>query len=51
VALLVREDGGSRKILSVPVFPGETAVDKLFLEVESDLEKAFAGLAKKTNSA
>jgi len=49
LALLIREGGTSRKILSVPVFPGESAVDKLCAEVEMDLGKAFAGLAKKTN--
>jgi hypothetical protein len=49
LAFLVRESCKTNKILSVPLFPGENAVDKLFGEVESGLEMAFLAIAKKTN--
>ncbi|KAF2825938.1 hypothetical protein CC86DRAFT_407181 [Ophiobolus disseminans] len=36
-------------ISTVPLFPGESAVDKLFTEVEKSLEDALLGLSKKSN--
>jgi len=51
LALLVREEGKSSKILGVPLLPGDNAIDKMFKEVESELEGAFLGLSKKVNGA